>query len=220
MTTTAPPPALPPASRTYARSPSPTAPPLIRGPSPLGGKVLVFQDDGPVGPRPPSPGSASLPLNPPDQNARQTSKRELQKIDCHELQKLIHSCLTDFTSLCRALLRIQSRISRHWSIPRRAARLRMKALLVELTTNAGYLARYLMAVSYAARKILNFVATCIKHTHGLSHFSSLETLTPVTDELRRLHAQFAALERAQERFGEEVRLAGETLEEGMDPDGW
>ncbi|GAA5845207.1 hypothetical protein JCM11251_003713 [Rhodosporidiobolus azoricus] len=230
MNATAPPPRC-------ARSPSPTAPPLIRGPSPLGRKMMVFEEDGrivvsepvrpvsappvqPSGPRPPSPGSASLPLNPPDQNARQNSRRELQKIDCQELQKLLHSCLTDFTSLCRALLKIQSRISRHWTVPQRAVRLRMKALLVELTMNASHLVRNFMAVSHAARKILNFLATCIKNTHGLSHFSSDQPLTPVISELRLLHTHFAALERVQEKYGEELAKATEGFEQAMDPDGW
>ncbi|BGP13258.1 hypothetical protein JCM10213_004972 [Rhodosporidiobolus nylandii] len=224
-------------SHAYARSPSPTAPPLLRGPSPLGGQSLVAQEDGrivvadpprptsappvqPAGPRPPSPGSASLPLRPPVQHARQNSRKELQKIDCQELQQLLNACLSDFLRLVRTVVKIQSRISRHWTVPQRAVRNKMKQLVAELSTNAGYAARYFAAVSHAARKILNFIASCIKDTHGLRDFMATQDLKPITDELRLLHTQWAALERAEGRYGDTLGGATLVLEEAMDPDGW
>ncbi|GAA5991794.1 hypothetical protein JCM11641_005686 [Rhodosporidiobolus odoratus] len=233
---TAPPPPLP-LLRSHVRSPSPTAPPLLRGPSPLGGKSIVVEEDGriviaeplrpasapavqPVGPRPPSPGSASTPLRPPVHHARQNSRRELQKIDCYELQNLLQSCLTDFTRLVKAIMKIQSRISRHWTVPQRAVRVKMKQLVNELTTNAAYLVKYFSAVSAAARKILNFIASCIKHTHGLREFTAVQPLKPVTDELRLLHTHWAALERAESSYGDTLGAATLVLEEAMDPDGW
>ncbi|GAA5850900.1 hypothetical protein JCM8547_009125 [Rhodosporidiobolus lusitaniae] len=232
------PPRSPASPRPYARSPSPTAPPLIRGPSPLGGKVLVFQDDGqilvsrpqrpvsappvqPAGPRPPSPGSASAPIPPPPvQRARRNSQKELQKIDSLELQKLLRACLTDFTALSKALLVIQSRISRQWTVPQRTARTAMKTLVQDFTTIASWTSRYFSAVALCARKLLNYVATSIKHTHGLRDFTATQPLKPLTDELLLLHRNWATLERAEERFGDALGQATLVLEEAMDPDKW
>ncbi|GAA6000819.1 hypothetical protein JCM10207_004674 [Rhodosporidiobolus poonsookiae] len=225
----------PPSPRTV-RSPSPTAPPL-RAPSPLGGKSIVARPDGrieisspprstsappvpPAGPRPPSPGTASLPLNAPVQQALRTSKLELQKIDCASLQRQLDAALLAFLDLARALTAVQNRISHHWTVPQRAVRVGMKELLAGLTNTAAELVLALVGVSHAARTILNFVATCIKDTHGLRDFVASQPLTPVLDELRRVQQQWAALERGESRYGDALGGATLKMEQAMDPDGW
>ncbi|GAA6030067.1 hypothetical protein JCM8097_009239 [Rhodosporidiobolus ruineniae] len=227
----------PPPTRT-ARSPSPTALPLLRGPSPLGGKVLHFQDDGritvsqpqrpasapipqPTGPRPPSPGSASIPLNPPIQRARQNSREELQKIDCHELRKLVEACYTQFGDLVKALVHIQFRISRHWAVPQRAARQSMKHLLTLLTGLSLSLSSTLSSLSLVARKLLTYIASRIQRSHGLRNFAgTVEDVGEVTRGLEGVRKGWEEAEGRERRFGEEVGRATLVLEEGMDPDGW
>ncbi|GAA5920137.1 hypothetical protein JCM1841_004455 [Sporobolomyces salmonicolor] len=193
------------------RSPSPTSPTLLRGPSPLGGKSFIVKEDG---------GSASTPLRPPVQHAQKTSRRELQKIDCRKLQELLHAVLHEFGNLARSIMRIEGRISRHWTVPTRAARLKVKEIVLTFTANATYLVKYLQAVSIAARKILNFVATCIKDSHGLRDFTAVQDLKPVIDELKLLHSHWAALQRSENAYGDLLSNATLVLEEAMNPDEW
>ncbi|GAA5886221.1 hypothetical protein JCM5296_003524 [Sporobolomyces johnsonii] len=214
----------------------PLSPTLLRGPSPLGGKSFIVKADGrivtvepprpasapPVQPatRPLSPGSASTPLRPPVHHAQKTSRRELQKIDCRKLQELLNAVLREFGNLARSIMTIEGRISRHWTVPTRAARLKVKEIVLTFTANATYLIKYLQAVSIAARKILNFVATCIKDSHGLRDFTAVQDLKPVIDELKLLHSHWAALQRSENAYGDLLSNATLVLEEAMDPDDW
>ncbi|GAA5977447.1 hypothetical protein JCM21900_001659, partial [Sporobolomyces salmonicolor] len=165
-------------------------------------------------------GSASTPLRPPVQHAQKTSRRELQKIDCRKLQELLNAVLHEFGNLARSIMRIEGRISRHWTVPTRAARLKVKEIVLTFTANATYLVKYLQAVSIAARKILNFVATCIKDSHGLRDFTAVQDLKPVIDELKLLHSHWAALQRSENAYGDLLSNATLVLEEAMNPDEW
>ncbi|KAJ8296525.1 hypothetical protein OF846_000892 [Rhodotorula toruloides] len=224
---------------TAARPPSPTAPPLRR-PSPLGRRSIIAQDDGtlvvadpaparsssvppvqiPATTRPPSPGSASAPLRVPLQQATQTSRRELQKIDCQDLQLKLASVQREFAGLAKSLVKVQARISQYWSVPQRSVRGQMKTLVSSLVLNASYLAKYLTSISYAARKILNFVATCIRESHGLHDFHANQDLKPVLDELRLLQSHWQALEKAEAKYGALLSESTLVLEAAMNPDGW
>lgn len=114
----------------------------------------------------------------------------------------------------------QAYISRHWQVPQRTVRQQMKTLVSTLIVNASYLAKYLTSVSYAARKILNFVATCIRETHGLQDFHDSQDLKPVLDELRLLQSHWQALEKAEAKYGVLLSESTLVLEQAMAPDSW
>ncbi|GEM09350.1 hypothetical protein Rt10032_c07g3367 [Rhodotorula toruloides] len=145
---------------------------------------------------------------------------QLQKIDCQDLQLKLATVQREFAGLARSLVKVQARISQHWQVPQRAVRQQMRTLVSSLVLNASYLAKYLTSISYAARKILNFVATCIRKTHGLHDFHANQDLKPVLDELRLLQSHWQALEKAEAKYGALLSESTLVLEAAMEPDRW
>ncbi|ORY90948.1 hypothetical protein BCR35DRAFT_328700 [Leucosporidium creatinivorum] len=170
--------------------------------------------------RPPSPGTASVALRPPVEQARKNSRRELQKIDCQALHMLLLRSVSEVQRVGRALIRIEAKISKVWTVPQRAVRSAVKKIAQQFTTNGSYLIKYLAAVSSSSRRILNFVATCIRTTHGLHDFSELQDIKPVIDELRLLQTHWASLTQHEKEFGEMLSESTLLLEEAADPDEW
>ncbi|KAI5479013.1 hypothetical protein MNV49_004417 [Pseudohyphozyma bogoriensis] len=132
--------------------------------------------------------------------ARRTSRVELSKINCKALQILIAYVASELARVVRAVGRIAARIMRMF------------------TTNAHHLLTYLTAISLASRRILNFVATLIKDTHGLKDFTAIQDVQGVVDELTVLRRNWERLVNLENTLLTSLLPHLPALELAMDPD--
>ncbi|KAM0751592.1 hypothetical protein T439DRAFT_214028 [Meredithblackwellia eburnea MCA 4105] len=208
----------------------PPSPPL-RIPSPLGKFTTVRSEDGvvvgaparpperpascppvqDVPPRPPSAGGVAPPLRPPVEQARKVSMMELQKIDCQELRTLLSMLSSELTRFVRAVLRVQNRITRMWSVPQRTAKVALRDIANGFAGNCRHLIQYLQCISLASRKILNFIATRIKDTHGLKDFVALENISTVLSELQLLRSYWMQVLDLEKTFKDVLKASAVIL---------
>ncbi|GAA5830867.1 hypothetical protein JCM5353_000595 [Sporobolomyces roseus] len=167
-----------------------------------------------------SPSSLANRLRPPLHKANLISRHEFEKIDCAKLQEMLASLLSHFQALIKVLLKIETRISTHWSVPAKVVRIAMKGIVQHLRANSEYLSKLLHLVARGARNILHFVGSCIKESHGLKDFNDCQDLKPLLSALSVLHSQFQEERTGIEAFGMTLSDATTVLEHAMDPDNY
>ncbi|GAA5960325.1 hypothetical protein JCM3765_007474 [Sporobolomyces pararoseus] len=153
----------------------------------------------------------------PFQNT-ETSRIERRRIEASTLHRLLLDILTTFQNLLKALLKVQSRIAKNWSVPPQPARGCMKNSVDELLSLTAFLVTLLKSIGLFARNILNFLATAIKETHGLDHHVEPGNLQSVLLGLSSIHSRFVEFRDSVENLGMNLSSSSTAFETAMHPD--
>ncbi|GAA5979028.1 hypothetical protein JCM5350_004210 [Sporobolomyces pararoseus] len=153
----------------------------------------------------------------PFQNT-ETSKHERTRIEASALHQLLLDILANFHNLLKALLQIQTRISKTWTVPPQPARRLMKKSVEDAFSLAAWLVALLRSMGFFARSVLNFLATTIKETHGLDHHVESEDLQSVLQELSSVQRRFVEFRESVEILGMNLASSSSAYETVLHPD--